>query len=72
MSYVGKYWSKPKGKLLRKQLEAKPGTDLTSGRMPYPFMLKDKVKATGSNIQPETCLTEMNLLFQVSFTQSIK
>ena len=48
---------------LIKQLRAPPGTDLT--RLPYPLMLKDKVKDGRSDYRPESCMAELNLVFQV-------
>jgi len=47
---------------LIKQLRAPPGTDLT--RLPYPLMLKDKVKDGRSDYRPESCMAELNLVFQ--------
>jgi len=47
---------------LVKQLRAPPGTDLT--RLPYPLMLKDKVKNRGSEIEPRSCMSELNMVFQ--------
>jgi len=50
-----------KYKELMTQLRAPPGTDLK--RLPYPLMLKDKVKDRGSEIEQRSCMTELNMVF---------
>ena len=48
-----------------KQMRAPPGSDLK--KLPYPLMLKDRVKDRGSEIEPRNCMSEINMVFQVSF-----
>lgn len=45
-----------------KQMRAPPGSDLK--KLPYPLMLKDRVKDRGSEIEPRNCMSEINMVFQ--------
>ena len=49
---------------LVKQMRAPPGTDLT--KLKFPLMLKDRVKPRGSDIEPRTCTSQLNVVFHVS------
>jgi len=51
-----------KYKELLKQMRAPPGSDLT--RLPYPLMLKDRVKDAGSDIRGDTCMAQLSMVFQ--------
>jgi len=46
---------------LVKQMRAPPGTDLT--KLKFPLMLKDRVKPRGSDIEPRTCTSQLNVVF---------
>ena len=58
-----------KYKELLKQMRAPPGSDLT--RLPYPLMLKDKVKDGRSDIRGDSCMAELNLVFQVGLHSAV-